>query len=183
MTRSALSPYSPKVAKKAFRVKAEHEGVSFRAAMEAHKADLKTQKFPAPAGIVRRNPGRMDGVRWNGSNFLCGEEVDGFDVGPIDLSNDIEYDYMVNYDDGYVPTHSTRPLTVSILDIARPAKRKGIAKDFEIVDGVRRIIALDDDGPYEETEWLDNDEWEAIDVGGQPSADRKSYSSVLIGGA
>jgi hypothetical protein len=50
------------------------------------------------------------------------------------------------------------------------------------VDGVRRIIALDDEDPYDEYEdWLDNDEWEKVNGGEEHATERKSYSSVLAG--
>jgi hypothetical protein len=77
-------------------------------------------KVPAPAGIGRRNPGRMDGVKWNGSTFICVPKVDGFDQGSSDEGED---DYVDDYD--FAPSHQNRPLTVSILDIAQPAKPKG----------------------------------------------------------
>lgn len=57
----------------------------------------------------------------------------------------------------------------------------GVAKEFEIVDGVRRVIALDDEDPYDDEGWLDNDEWEAVDAGEQHAVARKSYSSILAG--
>lgn len=60
----------------------------------------------------------MDGDKWNGSTFLCVLDVEGYHY--YDCCCDDEVD---DYD--YAPSRNTQPLTVSILDIARPAKRKG----------------------------------------------------------
>jgi len=65
---------------------------------------------------------------------------------------------------------------IDLLDIARPAKPKGIAREFEVVQGSPslRIVALPDEplGPEAQEE-----DWEDIDSGDiEP---RKSYSAVV----
>lgn len=42
---------------------------------------------------------------------------------------------------------------------------------------------MDDEDPYEDVEWLDNDEWETLYTDEQiAEEERKSYSSVLVAG-
>ncbi|KAJ6598785.1 hypothetical protein B0H10DRAFT_2231389 [Mycena sp. CBHHK59/15] len=61
---------------KAFRAQASKAGLSYWAAVNASKELQASRKFEKPAGIIRRNPGRMDGVQWNGDSFVCATEVD-----------------------------------------------------------------------------------------------------------
>ena len=89
-------------------------------------------------------------------------------------------------------------MKVSLLDIARPAKQKGdvitftitiiqmthvkqsysgVAKDFEVVQKVRNVIVLEDNGL--EYQWED-DEWEQI-YDERHAEEQRSYSSVLRG--
>ncbi|KAM5546171.1 hypothetical protein V8D89_000297 [Ganoderma adspersum] len=70
---------------------------------------------------------------------------------------------------------------VHILDIAKPAKPRGPAKEYEVVETVRRVIALEDDEGWEEWEIgsedeLEYDEWEAVEDEKQRHA---SYALVL----
>lgn len=118
----------------------------------------------------------MDGVRWNGDSFLCAGRVDGqadqydSDLDEEDSDSESDYDTRVGRERSYV---------VSLMDIARPAKEKGLAKEFEVVQGVRRVIALDDndwDG-YEDD---DDGGWESVPYG-YGDEEKKSYSAVLRG--
>lgn len=70
-----------------------------------------------PAAAVRRNPGRMDGSRWNGRTFICSREVDD------GMSHFESEDHLD--DEGYHEWAPEGRLVVSLLDIARPAKLRG----------------------------------------------------------
>lgn len=69
----------------------------------------------------------MDGVKWNGSSFICNGSVDGgmttYDV--MDYWN-VDFDFESDSDLD-VATMSPRGdrMTVSMSDIARPAKPRG----------------------------------------------------------
>ncbi|KAJ6522474.1 hypothetical protein B0H19DRAFT_1202768 [Mycena capillaripes] len=154
MTRSELSPHSPRVVRKAFRAQAVSKGLSYREAIIATKAkdEAEDKKIEKPMGIIRRNPGRMDGVQWNGDSFVCARQVDG--EGP--RAHDVG---AWKEDEGDAPlADETRPepMVVSLLDIARPAKRRGVAKKYEVLPTIRRVIELEDDAASEQWE-----QWEA----------------------
>lgn len=69
-------------------------------------------------------------------------------------------------------------MTVSILKIARQAKGKGVAREFEVVRNVRNVIALPEEN---EKIFLGNDDdWERVYDEEELDA-RRSYSSVLRG--
>jgi hypothetical protein len=69
-------------------------------------------------------------------------------------------------------------MTVSILKIARKAKGKGIAREFEVVRNVRNVIALPEQN--ERTFPGDDDDWEKV-YDEEELDTRRSYSSVLRG--
>jgi len=116
----------------------------------------------------RRNPGR-NGQQWNGGNFISGPEVDD---GALEVQDEDVYDYKVDFSQTHDGPSRETDMTVSILDIARPAKRKGPAKDFEVVQKVRGVIVLEDEPE------LDDDMWEAIyDEETQDS--RTLYATIL----
>ncbi|KAJ6601726.1 hypothetical protein DFH09DRAFT_1301926 [Mycena vulgaris] len=159
MTRSELSVHSPRVVRKAFRADAKSSGLSYRAAIAATKAREAEEgkKVEKPLGIVRRNPGRMDGVQWNGDSFVCARQVDGdlsrvHDVGAWDAED---------HESGPLPEEQGREerMVVSLLDMARPAKRRGVAKKYEVLPTIRRVIELEDDSTSEQ--WEQWEQWEA----------------------
>lgn len=126
----------------------------------------------AGAAGSRRNPGKDDGVSWNsGKSFICPAAVDGD-------YKDTELD-----DETFVPARELAPaqemvpsplMTICLLDIARPIKRKGLAKDFEVVKKPQHVIALEDvEGSLEE------DDWECIYVAEVKQT--RTYSAVLHG--
>lgn len=82
-------------------------------------------QVPKPTGIIRRNPGRMDGVRWNGSSFICAANVDE-DVSFVSSRPHIYEDEDEEEEDTGTtePQRETR-ISISLFDIARPAKPKG----------------------------------------------------------
>ncbi|ESK91220.1 hypothetical protein Moror_2940 [Moniliophthora roreri MCA 2997] len=184
MARSHISQYHPKVAKKAFRTATRDAGIRYVDAITALKqtqAQEKTLSNPS----TRRNPGRMDGAQWNGDSFICTKDVDGHH-----LQSDIESDYE---DDEYEEQNcATRRQEVSLLDMAKPMKKRGIAKHFEIVRTVQRTIPFDEGLEFEEgSECWDimshigdeDSEWEEVyheeKVEEKVKAVRPTYSAIL----
>jgi hypothetical protein len=84
-------------------------------------ADITPRKKPS----VRRNCGRMDGVQWNGSSFICHAHVDDTRT-TADAMNAYDWDDEEPfYQDQVTPEeHRVDEMTISLLDIARPAKPK-----------------------------------------------------------
>lgn len=80
---------------------------------------LSEQKTMKPR-LVRRNPGRMDGVLWNGDSFICANKVDEPAGG--NATSDFEDD---SESDGEESAPRRTDVVVTLLDIARPAKVKG----------------------------------------------------------
>ena len=84
---------------------------------------LRLRWNPGLAGS-RRNPGREDGFQWNADYFLSPADVDG---NPNEAVSDCEIDILqqiiedISTGDEYEPQR----MSVSLLDIARPAKAKG----------------------------------------------------------
>ncbi|KAJ7816849.1 hypothetical protein B0H14DRAFT_2843981 [Mycena olivaceomarginata] len=162
MTRSELSPHSPRVVRKAFRAQAASKGLSYREAILSTKAkeEAEGKKVEKPAGIIRRNPGRMDGVQWNGDSFVCARQVDGDEPRAL---------HGLTWDDDGIehlenePRPRNEPMVISLLDIARPAKQRGVTKNRR----VRQVIELDDGTRSEQWEdWEGNSE--AWDVQSEP---------------
>lgn len=86
------------------------------------KAEAEGKKVEKPMGIIRRNPGRMDGVQWNGDSFVCTRQVDGDGPRAHEVGAREEDDEDVLADER---RPQNGPMVVSLLDIARPAKRRG----------------------------------------------------------
>ncbi|KAJ7702793.1 hypothetical protein B0H17DRAFT_1194661 [Mycena rosella] len=156
MTRSELSVHSPRVVRKAFRADAKDAGLTYRAAIAATKAKdaEEGKKVERPVGIIRRNPGRMDGVQWNGDSFVCARQVDGDVARPHDAmtwdSEDMEN----------APTsEQERPRGMR-------SDEACVAKKYEVLPAVRRVIELDDDTVSEQWEtgseaWeVQSEQWE-----------------------
>ncbi|KAJ7204552.1 hypothetical protein B0H12DRAFT_472288 [Mycena haematopus] len=152
MTRSELSPHSPRVVRKAFRAQAASKGLSYGEAVLAAKAKAAAEgtKVEKPLGIVRRNPGRMDGVQWNGDSFVCARQIDGDAAEIEDEGTRTRVEVLSDEQRA-----RNEPMVVSLLDIARPAKRRGLAKKYQIVPRVPRAIELEDGMQSEQWE-----EWE-----------------------
>ncbi|KAL0569584.1 hypothetical protein V5O48_012372 [Marasmius crinis-equi] len=194
MTRSNISTYSPKVAKKTFRSAAKEAGMQYEDAIQAQKeaqAEAGAKTLSTKIGVVRRNPGRMDGVRWNGGSFVCPTRVNGDD----EFWEDEEY-YRIMYDDYWTfeypaeeeeGTAVRETQEVSLMDIAKPMKVKGIAREFEIVPTVQRVIPLEDDAKSENWEVMScaDSEWEEMYEDGSRSdsnsgnSARGAYSDAL----
>ncbi|KAJ7626069.1 hypothetical protein FB45DRAFT_922888 [Roridomyces roridus] len=157
MTRSELNPHSPRVVRKAFRAQAKTAGLTYREAILKAKADAATEKHLTPAGVIRRNPGRMDGVQWNGDSFVCASQVDGDDV-KVEVTGVEEQDEDLAAE-MRVPEEK---VVVSLMDIARPAKRRGTAKKYVVLPAIRRVKSFNDDAQSEQWEqWEEGSEaWE-----------------------
>ena len=126
---------------KVFKANAKNAGMSIEVAIKTRADLLATKKvleplwpkiddslpqdwpwkIPKPVGNIRRNPGRMDGVSWNGSSFICAQKVDD---GSPPREEDVD-DHATDFDDTTVEQTTDDRMVVSLLDIARPAKPKG----------------------------------------------------------
>ncbi|TFK65006.1 hypothetical protein BDN72DRAFT_220172 [Pluteus cervinus] len=156
------------------------------------------KKYHEPT--TRRNPGRMDGVQWNGNSFVPPKMVDDGDfrhgdedtVGEVISALDHE-DVKEKYPEYF--SHNGRVHSVSLLDIAKPAKVKGVAKEFEVVAGPQRVITIEDYEDYLETfsqgtsawdeafdEFDEESEWDDVYEDDEHVRARKTYSAILRGG-
>ncbi|KAG6860108.1 hypothetical protein C0995_015608 [Termitomyces sp. Mi166 len=187
MTRSVLSPRGPEAAKKQFRANAKAAGMTFRAAAERNL--LPKPKPSVAPGMGRRTHGKMDQTYWNGRAFVnVGDDVEDHLVssdGPdCELCNlEFEPPWVMGGDGLGREPH----ILASLLDIAKPARPKGIAKDFEVVESVTRVITFEDDvwkddasrSLDDEDLWEEWDEayreYDAID-------ERKPLYSAVVGG-
>ncbi|KAI9060057.1 hypothetical protein FKP32DRAFT_1760641 [Trametes sanguinea] len=140
----------------------------------------------------RRNPGREDGQTWRSDSYLCGRALESSrdDREVIDDTTDCEegsstQDWREGIRrDSTLASHSPPRREVPIMDIAKPMKPRGMAKDFEVLETVGRVIALDDDHM---TEWTDDDrgdsamqEWESLDWESASDHEHKaSYAAML----
>ncbi|KAG6865068.1 hypothetical protein C0991_005343 [Blastosporella zonata] len=183
MTRSALSPRGPEVAKKQFRANAKAQGLTFRAAAEARNL-LPKPKAPVAPGMGRRTHGKMDHLYWNGRSFV----VVGDGVEDPCYCNICNVEFEPPYVMGSDGTEPPEPVLDSLLAIARPVKPKGVARNFEIVDSVTRVIALEDDTWWQDKSSLtqgENELWEEWDEAyqecdfGEESERKPTYSAVV----
>lgn len=87
---------------------------------------MKLRWAPGVAG-ARRNPGREDGSRWNSSSFMSPADVDGHaEDGWSDSETEVLQEIIDSLPIKGEYGYEDRPMVVSLLDIARPAKAKGI---------------------------------------------------------
>jgi len=175
MTKSAHK-FTPRRAafNKFVRQRAHQEGILFNAALEKTflpagiKADYSSERH------YRQHSGRK-GMQKNSS------VVDEGDLFIRNEDHDDVHDFKTDFNliDSYDTSDTTHHtvMKVSLLDIARPAKQRGAAKDFEVVQKLRNVIVLEDNGL--EYQWED-DEWEHI-YDERLAEEQRSYSSVLRG--
>ncbi|KAF9077324.1 hypothetical protein BDP27DRAFT_1312202 [Rhodocollybia butyracea] len=181
MTRSSKSQNSPQVVKKRLTGVSHKDAVIMSLPFLPVPKEVDTRRRSGSSGET----GRKDGKRWKATSFICGERVDGLDSYHEHDTDEGERYTEEKYaaESGCNHTAKTEHV-VFILDIAKPAKPKGIAKDFEVVEGVRKVIFLDDEGDWgrfsEEDEW---EEWEKIYSDSETSdvqeVKRPAYSTVL----
>jgi len=154
------------------RQKAHQEGILFNTAVNNTVGPAGLKASYSSYHFDRRLPLRTDDMQWKSGDFISGSAIDDGEL--FIHEADSVYDINILMDDTCDTRHHT-DMTISLLEIARPAKRKGIAKDFEVVQKVRNVIVLEDE--FEGLGWED-DEWEQIYD--ERHADQgRSYSSVL----
>jgi len=103
--------------------------------------------------------------------YICPAVVDGEYEDTDSEEDTVEDDQTL--DDEIGPS---QPMTISILEIARPTRLKGVAKDFEVVRRPQHVIALEDD-----SDGLDDleDDWERIYA--EEPRQTRTYSAVVHG--
>lgn len=73
-----------------------------------------------------RNAGRKDGSRWNGKSFISPADVDGHpDTDKSEDDEDMTFILQMIDDLSARESIQNRRMSISLLDIARPAKAKG----------------------------------------------------------
>ncbi|KAM6501473.1 hypothetical protein JOM56_004487 [Amanita muscaria] len=185
MTRSTRSVQSHKQAKKAFKQEASDAGYCSKPEVycmwNAKVAEGVRDKARRPPLHSTRNPRRMDGMKWNGSTFVCPENVEDNDFSPV-LPRE---EYWCDGDSEEV-NHTNHGMEVCLMDFARPAKPRGVKKEFEVVDKLPSVIALDEESweSYNSDDWyLPEDMWEEVFMEGTAGvASRKTFADVLRGG-
>ncbi|KJA21325.1 hypothetical protein HYPSUDRAFT_203089 [Hypholoma sublateritium FD-334 SS-4] len=177
---SPLAPLSMKSAQKYMtrrealnkyvRAKAHREGTLFNTALDSVIGNENgTGAFvPAISGRMRQDSPRRE-IRER-------LRVERFAKAPA--HDRAARSLIVDREDTTSEVHDPLPMTtisVSILDIARPAKQKGSAKGFEVVRKLRSVVALSEErGPNLPAD----DDWEHI-YDEEELDTRPSYSSVL----
>ena len=101
------------------RAEAFKNGIKYAEAIERRNAHTGTRMVDLSPGSGRRNPGRMDGWQWRGSTFIPPQKVDNGEF-RVDEADDAT---LVDDEGAYAPHPKDR--VVCLMDIARPAKRKG----------------------------------------------------------
>jgi len=116
----------------------------------------------------------------NGTTYIdLGEYADGNPVCGVD--EDCEWCAVSHTQDAFNADGQAleTPSLPSLLDVAKPAKVKGIAKDFEVIESVKKVIALNDvEEKHEEFRW--EDDWEDVyGAEGAEAAKKISYAAVV----
>ncbi|KAI0752603.1 hypothetical protein C8Q80DRAFT_465351 [Daedaleopsis nitida] len=155
------------------------------------QASKSNHRYDRDWRMTRRNAGRDDGQTYVSRRFVCGRAVDpsrAFETAggyEMDASREWERECPRREETDDVREHGIAE--VAILDIAKPAKRRGAAKDYEVIKTLRRVIVLEDDeDEYEDVEWgwedeldeLDGVDWEAIE-GPSKRKDSASYATAV----
>jgi len=125
-----------------------------------------SQALPGRSRSPKQGQIRKPGVEWNNA-----DDIDDGQDEALEISDD-EKEGVKRGE--AVEKSPAGGQIIDLLDIARPAKLKGIAKEFEVVQGSPRIVALPDEplGPAAKEE-----DWEEIDS--EDIDPRKSYSAVV----
>jgi len=140
---------------------------------------LQPQTPRTLAGNRSRSPGQGQGqgrVRKLADEWHNTEEMDDGQDEVLDMDVDDEQGDVKQTVTEEKSSSGSR--VIDLLDIARPAKPRGIAKEFEVVEGspCNRVVALPDEllGPEAQDE-----EWEDIDTENIVEPSRKLYSAVV----
>ncbi|KAI1786350.1 hypothetical protein LXA43DRAFT_1085489 [Ganoderma leucocontextum] len=134
-----------------------------------------------------RAVGRTVGQEWCSDEYVCGAAIgpewehEARGAYETDVQEEWEREWARESQYDADEEDVRGPMEVHILDIAKPAKPRGAAKEYEVVETVRRVIALEDDDKWEEWEIgsedeLESDEWEALEDENQRHV---SYAMVL----
>ncbi|PIL28816.1 hypothetical protein GSI_08861 [Ganoderma sinense ZZ0214-1] len=140
------------------------------------QASRSYPRFLAGKVVTRRNAGRDDGRTWMSGRYVCGmgleEGLSDEGGGAWDGEDERRGEVFVEGEE-----HRTE---VAIMEIAKPMKLRGPAREYEVVGTIPRVITLEDD---DEWEWIadgglerEDDHWETI---GETISSRDSYAKVL----
>ncbi|KAF9044936.1 hypothetical protein BJ165DRAFT_1404211 [Panaeolus papilionaceus] len=196
MTRSSkAAPSARTVFNKTVRAEAHAKGITFAAARTTLPAGIHVslvgnhQLGTGPNGIPcncdsdYRSTARPRGrgsYNYNSKLYISGPQIDD---GALEVEDEDVYDFSVDFSDTPALPQPTSH-SVSLFDLARPAKKRGPAKEFEVVPRLRNVLALEDDDDIESFYLAStsggDDEWERISDE-QSLDNRKSYSAVLRG--
>ncbi|CAA7263430.1 unnamed protein product [Cyclocybe aegerita] len=180
------SPKSRGQNTKAVRAKAHAEGLTFARAYGEMCGDpwasLRSWREPR---IRRCNHGRND-IGWRSDATF---RVDDEDL-QVQLAYEDVYDFQVDFSDVKKDEwdlwekrkrKGAEKVEIELMHLAHPAKRRGPAQDFEVVQRVKDVIALSED-EVEYSDWgkldLVDEEWEAIF---DESKVKTSYSAAVRG--
>ncbi|OJT04039.1 hypothetical protein TRAPUB_5275 [Trametes pubescens] len=148
-----------------------------------------------PPRMARRNPGRDNGETWMSPHYVSGRAMgpvwdggESDDVWETDVRDewareDVDAEESVRGHD-----RSQERREVQLMDIAKPMKPKGAAtpgvrKEFEMVEAVERVIALEEDQLSEWASQISDDseldalEWDMLDDGSQQGTG--SYADMV----
>ncbi|KAH9474349.1 hypothetical protein JR316_0012807 [Psilocybe cubensis] len=157
---------------RSIRAQAHKEGTIFKVALEESK-NTKAAKAVLLGYRTEEPPLSQRNIRgWYSDAPLI-------DDGDIHLYEDDIYDFDIDLSNVEKKHETDR--CVSIMDLARPAKRKGVAKDFEMVKNESKGKLLDgEDFEIWEDDLLWEEDWEKI-YNEDPKDIKRSYSAVLRG--
>jgi len=129
----------------------------------------RKDKSPSPA-LPGKTQIRKPGVEWNHTDDFDDGQDEALDV------DEEEKDDHVKTGEAVEKRSPSGGQVIDLLDIARPAKQRGVAKEFEVIQGSPRTIALPDEPPVPAVK---EEDWEEIDDSEQIVYPRQSYSAVV----
>ncbi|KAI0323919.1 hypothetical protein GY45DRAFT_1332100 [Cubamyces sp. BRFM 1775] len=147
------------------------------------KQQSRSHKSQSP----RRNPGRDDGKTYVSRRFVCGTAIgstrDARGDAAASQADDEDWkrkSTVVNGGDIGVERRKHSAREVRIVDIAKPMKPRrkgrGVSGDFEIVNAVGRVVALEDESDRWPTSGLELDGWDMLE---EWDSQQTSYATVL----
>ncbi|KAF9044935.1 hypothetical protein BJ165DRAFT_122747 [Panaeolus papilionaceus] len=135
---------------------------------------------PTPSPRGRGNPA------YRSKAFVSAPQVDD---GALKLTDDDVYDFRVDFiDSPEFPDGEPPVRSFSLYELAKPAKKRGPAKEFEVIPRVRNVVVLseeEEDGVgsfYVPSTCGDDEEWERISEAGTTDQ-KQTYSAVLKAGS
>ncbi|KIK68769.1 hypothetical protein GYMLUDRAFT_68602 [Collybiopsis luxurians FD-317 M1] len=152
MTRSSQTEYRPKVVKKAIKKIYMDAGIPHCDAVLMAAIPFMQNKSELRHKNRRR---RKAGL------ITCSNNVDDLKAYRDELYFDEETEELDVFESDSFPTGRGEHIA-SLLDMAKPAKLKGIAKEYEVVKGPREVIFLDEEQEWETLGLPVEEEWEEI---------------------